>query len=67
VQSRKSNYESIRAAIARRDLAAVEAHARKLRDEHLAQLVRRVATSTWSYIRTVRRHAGSSRLDLPSH
>jgi len=67
VQPLKLNYEPVRAAIARGDVAAVEAHARKLRDEHLAKLVRRAAASTRSYIRKLVGHAGSPKLDLTSH
>jgi hypothetical protein len=67
VQPLKLDYEPVMAAIARGDLAAVEAHARKLRDEHIAKLVRRAATSTCLYIRKLLGQVGTSRLDLPSH
>ena len=66
MQPLNPDYGPVRAAIARGDLAAVEAQARKLRDEHIAKLVRRAATRTRSYIRGLFGQVGSSGLDLPS-
>jgi hypothetical protein len=66
VQPLELDYEPVRAAIARGDLAAVEAHARKLRDEHFANLVRRAATSTYSCISKLFGQVGGSRLDVPA-
>ena len=66
MQPLNPDYGPVRAAIARGDLAAVEAQARKLRDEHIAKLVRRAATRTRSYIRKLVGHAGSPKLDLTS-
>jgi hypothetical protein len=46
----KPDYEPLRAAVARGDRARIEAEARKLRDRHLADLVVRAASDTWSVI-----------------
>jgi hypothetical protein len=66
VQPFKLDYEPVRAAIARGDMAAVEVHARKLRDKHFAELVRRTANTARSYIRNLLGQEGTARLDLPS-
>src|SRR6266542_6240529 len=44
------DYEPLRAAVARGDRAHIEAQARKLRDQHLADLVVRAAAGAWSVI-----------------
>jgi hypothetical protein len=46
----KLDYEPLKAAVARRDLAHIEAEARKLRDRHIATSVARAATAAWSVI-----------------
>jgi len=51
----KLNYEPLRAAVARGDQAHIEAHARKLRDQHIAYLILRAATRAWSVISAIRR------------
>jgi len=49
----KLDYKSLRAAVARRDRAHVEVEARKLRDQHLANLVIHGASDVWSVIMLV--------------
>jgi hypothetical protein len=51
----KLDYEPLSAAVARGDLAYIEAEARKLRDQHLADLVVRGASDTWSVIMLIGR------------
>ena len=51
----KMDYEPLRAAVARRDLAHIEAEARKLRDRHIATYVSRAATAAWSVIMAIGR------------
>ena len=46
----KLDYEPLRAAVARGDRAHIEAEARKLRDQHLADLVVRATSDAWSVI-----------------
>jgi hypothetical protein len=46
----KLDYEPPRAAVARGDRAHIEVEARKLRDQHLAELVIRAASDAWSVI-----------------
>jgi len=51
----KPDYEPLRAAIARDDLAHIEVEARKLRDREIAKLVGITATAAWSVIRAIGR------------
>jgi hypothetical protein len=51
----ESDYEPLRAAIARGDSAHIEVEARKLRDREIAKLVAGTATAAWSVIRTIGR------------
>jgi hypothetical protein len=51
----KLDYEPLRAAVARRDRARIEAEARKLRDQHLAGLMVRAACDAWSAITLIGR------------
>lgn len=51
----KLDYEPLKAAVARRDRAHIEAEARKLRDQHLANLVVRAASDTRSVIMLIGR------------
>jgi hypothetical protein len=51
----KPDYEPLRAAIARDDLAHIEVEARKLRDREIAKLVARTAAAAWSVIRAIGR------------
>jgi len=51
----KLDYKPLRAAVARRDRAHVEVEARKLRDQHLANLVIHGASDVWSVIMLVGR------------
>jgi hypothetical protein len=60
----KLDYEPLRTAVARGDLAHIEAEARKLRDRHMAKLVARAAAAAFSGITAIgrgvldwRRHA----------
>jgi len=46
----KLDYEPLRAAVAHGEQAHVEAEARKLRDQHIADLAVRAATGIWSVI-----------------
>jgi hypothetical protein len=55
VERVKLDYEPLRAAAARGDQAHIEAEARKLRDQHLANLVVRAASDTWSVIMLIGR------------
>ena len=51
----KLDYEPLRVAVARGDQAHVEVEARKLRDQHIADLVVRAATGVWSVIMAIGR------------
>jgi hypothetical protein len=51
----KLDYEPLRAAVAQGDRAHIEAQARKLRDQHIADLVVRAATGAWSVIMVIGR------------
>ena len=53
----KLDYEPLRAAVARRDRARIEAEARKLRDHHLADLMVRAASDAWSVMVLIGRRA----------
>jgi len=51
----KLDYEPLRAAVARRDLAHIEGEAHRLRDRHMASLVARAATAASSVITAIGR------------
>ena len=55
MESLELDYEPLRAAIARGDVAQIEAHARKLRDKHIADFVRNAAISCWTAIAAIGR------------
>ena len=61
------DYGPLRAAIARGDVASIEAHARKLRDKHIADFVRNAAIGCRTVIAAIGRRARTQTALSHSH